>query len=322
MTNFLALLALILLGCAGYTLYATTKIQQTWPRHGRFMLAGGVRAHVVEHGTGDHDVLVLHGAASNARELVAAFDGRLEGFRLIAPDRPGLGYSARPPNSHELGVQAAFIADTIDQYGKKPIVCVGHSWGSAVLLRVALDRPDLVKALVLLAPASHPWAPKPNWLNKLAVIPILGDILIWTAPATLGPLMLDAGIARGFAPGPVVPADYAARIGTPLFFRPQSYRANAQDMEAASGELGKQAPRYASLTIPVTIVSGQGDVIVYNGIHAAGLARDIAHATSYRVMGAGHMPHWVDPDLVTTIIKAHVQETPLPASDTQFRAEA
>jgi pimeloyl-ACP methyl ester carboxylesterase len=322
MTNFMMLLALILVCCAGYTLYSTAKIQARWPRQGRLLLAGGVKAHVVEQGSGDHIVLLLHGAASNARELLAAFEGRLEGSRLIAPDRPGLGYSERPKNSHELGVQASFIADILDHYGNKPVVCVGHSWGSAVILRLALDRPDLVKALVLLAPASHPWATRPNWLNKLAVIPVLGDLLIWTGPATLGPLMLDAGIARGFAPGPTNPQDYAQRIGTPLFFRPHSYRANAQDMEAASFELAKQSPRYATLACPVTAVSGQGDLIVYNGIHAAGLARDIPQASAYRVPKAGHMPHWVDPDLVSAIIKAHVHETALPASHTQFRAEA
>jgi pimeloyl-ACP methyl ester carboxylesterase len=322
MTQLTFLLVAILACGFIYTLIASKRIEARWPAHGRMLQAGGVSAHVVEAGAGDTDVLVLHGAASNARELLAAFDGHLDGYRLIAPDRPGLGYSQRPKNAHHLEVQAGFIADILDQYSKKPIVCVGHSWGCAVLLRLALDRPDLVKALVLLAPASHPWPSKPNWLNKLAVIPVLGDLLIWTAPASLGPFMMEAGVARGFAPGSTNPANYADLIGTPLFFRPHSYRANAEDMEAASGELAQQAPRYGSLTIPVSIVSGQGDVIVYNGIHAAGLARDIPHATSYRVVGAGHMPHWVDTPLVTDIIKAHANNTPLPATHTQFRAEA
>jgi pimeloyl-ACP methyl ester carboxylesterase len=320
MTAFLMTLALLVAAGIAYTLYATARIQARWPRHGRLVMAGGVTAHVAEQGSGDIDVLVLHGAASNARELMAAFGDHLAGVRLIAPDRPGLGYSARPRDAHELGVQGAFVADILDQYGGKPIVCVGHSWGSAVLLRLALDRPDLVKALVLIAPASHPWQTKPNWLNRLAVIPVLGDLLIWTAPAALGPVMMEAGVARGFAPGPTKPTDYATIIGTPLFFRPHSYRANAEDMEAASGELALQASRYKDLKIPVSVISGQGDRIVYNGIHAAGLARDIPHATSYRVPGAGHMPHWVDPDLVATIIKAHVEGIAPPATDTQFRA--
>jgi pimeloyl-ACP methyl ester carboxylesterase len=320
MTNLIVIIIAIFAVGFIHTLFAITRIERRWPAHGRIVRAAGVDAHVVTSGEGEETVLVLHGAASNARELLAAFEGHMDGVKLIAPDRPGLGYSQSPPNAHELGVQAAFIGDILDQHIQAPIVCVGHSWGCAVLLRLAIDRPDLVKALVLIAPASHPFPPKPNWLNRLAIIPILGDLLIWTAPATLGPFMMDAGIARGFSPGPTKPANYADLIGTPLFFRPHSYRANAQDMEAASHELALQAPHYRALKLPVSVISGQGDVIVYNGIHAAGVARDIPHATSYRVMGAGHMPHWVDTPLVTDIIKAHVSGADFPASHTQFRA--
>jgi pimeloyl-ACP methyl ester carboxylesterase len=62
-------------------------------------------------------------------------------------------------------------------------------------------------------------------------------------------------------------------------------------------------------------------VIVYNAIHAAGLKRDIPHATSFRVPEAGHMPHWVDPDLVEGIIRAHATDTVYEGSSAQFRAE-
>jgi pimeloyl-ACP methyl ester carboxylesterase len=240
---------------------------------------------------------------------------------LIAPDRPGLGHSGVPKNSHQLGVQAAFIADILTATARGPVVAVGHSWGCGVSLRLALDRPDLVKALVLLAPASHPWKQKLNIMNKLANLPIIGDLLVWTLPTLLGPHLMLAGIARGFAPGPVMPEDYGNIIGTPLFFRPKSFKANAADMEAGPHEMGLQAARYASLKLPVSVISGQGDVIVYNAIHAAGLAHDIPHAQSFRVMGAGHMPHWVNPDLVAGIIHAYAKDLPVPDTSTQFRAE-
>jgi pimeloyl-ACP methyl ester carboxylesterase len=312
------LIGVIILAFAN-TLYSNRKIEARWPRLGRLVSAQGVAAHVIEVGIGP-DTLMVHGAASNARELLAAMDGRLDGLRLLAADRPGLGYSGTPQNSHQLGVQAAFMADILRQTAKAPVVAVGHSWGCGVILRLALDHPHLVKALVLVAPASHPWVAKFNIINRLTCVPVLGDFLVWTMPALVGPAMMPAGIARGFAPGPVLPEDYATIIGTPLFFRPQSFKANAADMEAGSVQMGLQAHRYASLTLPVTIISGQGDVIVYNGIHAAALARDIAHAESFRVPAAGHMPHWVNGDLVAASIKAYATDTPLPASCEPFRA--
>jgi pimeloyl-ACP methyl ester carboxylesterase len=302
-----------------FTHYAQNQIEARWPQIGRLLVAQGVRAHVIEDGQGP-DVLLVHGAASNARELLAALDGRLEGLRLLAPDRPGLGYSEVPAKSHELSVQAAFLADILSQTASGPVVAVGHSWGSGVILRLALDYPQLVKGLVLIAPASHPWQQKFNIINKLACVPLIGDVLVWTLPALLGPHLMAAGIAKGFAPGPVVPADYGNKIGTPLFFRPKSFKANAADMEAGSYEMGLQAKRYHSLKLPVTVISGQGDVIVYNAIHAAGVARDVPHAKCYRVPNAGHMPHWVNPDLVAAVVKSYANDTALPDSFAQFHA--
>ena len=311
-------MALVALGVVNTSL-SIQKIQARWPMIGRLIKSQGVAAHVIERGEGP-EVLLVHGAASNARELVAAMDGRLNALRIIAPDRPGLGYSGVPKDSYDLGVQAAFLADILIQTATGPVVAVGHSWGSGVLLRLALDRPDLVKALVLLAPASHPWKQEFNIVNRLAGLPLIGDLLVWTLPALLGPHLMPAGIAKGFAPGPVSPADYADIIGTPLFFRPISFKANAADMEVGSIQMGLQSPRYSSLTLPVSIISGQGDVIVYNSIHAAGLARDIPQAHTYRVPNAGHMPHWVAPDLVADVIKAYAHDTAMPATSAQFRA--
>ena len=295
-------------------------IERSWPAIGRFVTARGVKAHVIEQGSGP-EVLMVHGAASNGRELISALGARLTDLRLIAPDRPGLGYSERPQDAATLGEQAAFLADILRQTATRPVVAVGHSWGSGVILRLALDHPDLIKALVLLAPASHPWEKSTSLLNRIAVLPVLGDLLVWTLPPLLGPSLAPKGIARGFAPGPVIPPDYGDKIGTPLFFRPKTYKANAEDMVIGSAEMGKQAPRYTSLTLPVSIVSGQGDVIVYNSIHAAGLKRDIPHADSHRVPQAGHMPHWVDPDLVEGIIRAYATDTVYEGSSAQFRAE-
>lgn len=295
-------------------------IERSWPVVGRFVTARGVKAHVIEQGSGPQ-ILMVHGAASNGRELISALGDRLKDMRLIAPDRPGLGYSQRPKNAATLGEQAAFLADILRQTASGPVVAVGHSWGSGVILRLALDHPELVKALVLLAPASHPWQKSTSLLNRVAGWPVLGDLLVWTLPPLIGPRLAPKGIARGFAPGPINPPDYGDKIGMPLFFRPKAYKANAEDMVIGSAEMGKQAMRYSSLTLPVTIVSGQGDVIVYNAIHAAGLKRDIPHAISFRVAGAGHMPHWVDPDLVEGIIRAYATDTVYEGSSAQFRAE-
>ena len=299
------------LGLVGWTAWRNQQVDHRFPASGFTTEIGGNSVHYLSH-TPDEpaaNLVLIHGAASNGRELPAALGDRLAPYRWLAPDRPGLGHTARVPDADQLSVQAAMIAGLIQTQQSQPAILVGHSWGSAVSLRVALDFPDLVQGLVLLAPASHSWGGSTNVTNRLANTPVIGFVLSWMLPQLLGPALALSGIAKGFAPGPVNPADYGDRIGTPLYFRPHSFRANAADMVAADRELGAQAPKYPMLKMPVTVISGQGDRIVANSIHAAGLVRDIAHADTHRVLNGGHMPHWVDPDLVINAVDRIVTDT-------------
>ena len=76
-----------------------------------------------------------------------------EHFRVIVPDMPGYGRSAK-------GVDAAdpfgYLADTIrgllDELGIDTAHLVGNSYGGAGALRLALDTPDRVDKLVLMGP--------------------------------------------------------------------------------------------------------------------------------------------------------------------------
>ncbi|KAF0186111.1 MAG: alpha/beta fold family hydrolase [Hyphomonadaceae bacterium] len=296
-------LGLVIVTGGAFSLYSKSKIEANWPKNGQSVSVMGVEANVVEQGNGP-DVLMVHGASSNQREMIASLGDRLEGMHLIAPDRAGMGYSGRPEGAERLAVQAEFMAAILDAKGVKSVVAVGHSWGSAVVLRLALDRPDLVKSVVLIAPASHKWPGGTSKINRVAATPIIGDIFSWTVPSVFGPNMMPAGIAEGFHPQRVAP-NYRQLVGLDLVLRPKTFRSNARDLRIGAEELAEQSKRYGELKIPITVVAGQGDKIVYNTIHAAGLVRDIGQARSFTVPNAGHMPHWAKPDFVASVIRAY-----------------
>lgn len=283
------------------------RIARRYPPLGRKVdVEPGTGLQVLEDGAGP-PVLLIHGAASNLRELPSALRGQLQGLRTIAVDRPGFGWSDRgvAGKGWQLGEQARLIGQLLDRLETGPVVVAGHSWGSAVGLRLALDRPDLVKGLVLIAPASHPWPGGTALVNRLGTMPVIGPLLAFFLPPLIGPLLAPSGIARAFAPGPPL-AGYGAQIGTPLHFRPASFVHNCEDMAFGNAELAAQCPRYPSLSVPTAIISGAGDLIVSNQIHAKQLCRDLPHASSLRVENGGHMPHWVDPAAVAAAIRAMV----------------
>src|SRR5262249_46257250 len=194
------------------------RSERAFPMLGR--LVDGM--HVVERGPEDGPrVVLVHGANANARELLAPLLPLAEDHRLIAIDRPGYGYSLRPRHAQRLRVQAQLIAGVLEATGGEPAVLVGHSLGAAAVLRVALERPDLVRGLVLLSPASHPWPWRNAWWVDLAATPVLGPLFVWTLVPLLGPAMAGAGIANVFAPAPA-PKGYAEDAGLALAFRPRA----------------------------------------------------------------------------------------------------
>ena len=79
-------------------------------------------------------------------------------FRLIAVDRPGFGYSdfGSPEN---LATQSKWINKLVKLLNtKKPIALIGHSLGGSLILKMAIDEPQLYSHLMVLAGSVDPKA--------------------------------------------------------------------------------------------------------------------------------------------------------------------
>lgn len=72
--------------------------------------------------------------------------------RVLAIDLPGFGDSPEPGSLTSIADTAENVARFIRQEAAGSVVLVGHSMGTQVVSEIALHHPDLVKALVLIAP--------------------------------------------------------------------------------------------------------------------------------------------------------------------------
>jgi len=98
------------------------------------------------------------------------------GFRVIAPDLPGYGYSDKPANGrYTIDAQAYAVVGLMDRLGIEKATIVGASYGGAVAATIALDYPERVGRLVLVGTVSND-EPKKKLLLRLASVPIIGDI--------------------------------------------------------------------------------------------------------------------------------------------------
>jgi pimeloyl-ACP methyl ester carboxylesterase len=273
-----------------------------WPAQGRFLEVDGTRLHVVEAGDGA-PVLCLHGASANAREFAASIAPHAgAGLRLLMLDRPGHGHSARPAGAHRLEVQARLAAGALEAMKTGPALILAHSLGCATALRLALDRPDLVRGLVLVSPASHPYPGANAWHAHLAATPVIGPLFVRLAVPLAGPTMSGSAVANTFRPS-TPPAGYARASGLGLLFRPRTFLANARDVVATKAEFEAQYFRYPEIEAPTVILTAEKDAVVSPKIHASALARTLPNAELVTIPGAGHMPHHARPEAVIAALR-------------------
>ena len=285
------LLLLTALCIAAYGEFYSYQTTRQFPPQGRMINWNGAELHVQEHGQTDgKSALLIHGASANGREFLGTLVPHLQDdFHLIIPDRPGHGHSDRPPEAHKLAEQANAMAAVLEATGTQKAIIIAHSFGSAVALRLALDHPEKVSGIIVLAPASHSWGGKTNIHNRMVANPVYGPLYARIV-TILGPSRAQAGMENTFAPQSPPPG-YADSLGLPMLFRPRTFRANGQDVSALHGELEQQELRYADLKVPLIVFSGERDRVVSPEIHAERLVETVEGARLESLPDTGHMPH-------------------------------
>src|SRR5690606_18661584 len=117
-------------------------------------LGGGATLHVVEGGDPQgRPVVLLHGLSDSWRSYRLVLPLLAECGRLILPDLRGHGDSSAPRGDDALATMAADVTSLLERLGGGPAVLVGHSMGSFVARRIALEAPDRVAGLVLVGGA-------------------------------------------------------------------------------------------------------------------------------------------------------------------------
>jgi pimeloyl-ACP methyl ester carboxylesterase len=147
--------------------------------YSRFVEVDGVRVHYQEVGDPNAPpMFLIHGfAASNLVWSKVFLELAAPGFRVIAPDLPGYGYSGKPRHlDYTIASQAKMVLSLLSQLGINRAVLVGSSYGAAIAATMALDHPALVEKLVLVGAVTNN-RPTRYLLMRLFSSPIIGDIL-------------------------------------------------------------------------------------------------------------------------------------------------
>jgi pimeloyl-ACP methyl ester carboxylesterase len=299
----LAILALI-------TQIGVLALQRTYPAQGKVIEVAGASLNIVDIGprdAGGPPVVMIHGASSNLEIMRQPLGDRLaEKHRVILIDRPGHGWSTRARlDDSTPAIQGRMIDEALEKLGVGRAVLVVHSWSGALGARMALDYPQRVAGLVMLAPVAYPWPGGVGWYNKVVTTPVIGPLLAYTITLPLGFFLTESGSRGVFLPQ-IMPQDFVSNTATPLLLRPREFLANARDLVTLKAAVAEQAPLYANIGAPMVVITGDVDKTVSTNIHSRPLTAVVPNAKLIVLPDVGHMVQNAAPDLVISEIDAMI----------------
>ncbi len=250
-------------------------------------------------GAGAGPVLVLlHSGVADRRMWrglrTALAAERSDGVRVIAPDLRGFGESPMP----DVGTaytDAGDVAGLLDERGIRGATVVGSSLGGRVALELAVTRPDLVGALVLLCAAYR-------GLEPSAAVGAFGEEedRLLEADDVEGAVALNVDTWLG------PDADDATRREVSAMQR-RAFELQLTDPEHDGPDRVEVDP--ATIDAPTLVVVGERDLdhFVAVGEH---LAATMPHATLRRLPWAAHLPALERPAEAAALVARWMEEHP------------
>jgi pimeloyl-ACP methyl ester carboxylesterase len=243
-------------------------------------LADGTRLAYVEQGdVNGVPVILLHGYTDSWRSYERVLPYLPQSLRVFAVTQRGHGDSGKPHGEYESRVFARDVANFMDLLGIDRAVIVGHSMGSTVAQRFAIEYPGRVRALVL----EGAFMPRPA---NDEVRKFLDEVLALKDP-------IDPAFARAFQQStlaqPVPPEFFETVVGESLKVPAHVWHAALQPYATTDF-----AADLAQVTVPTLLVWGDRDAFTGRSEQDA-LTGAIKTSRLVVYAGAGHSPHWEEP---------------------------
>jgi len=253
--------------------------------------------------SGEHPLVLVHGSWGSHQQWNAVVPGLAESFRVLSYDRRGHSESECPSGQGSVLDDVADLAALIESCGLVPAYVAGNSFGSVITLRLAVQRPDLVRGVML-----H----EPPLFSLLAgdpgAAPVLGELGKIMGAVIEGLESGDHSEAIGaFMQMALAPGEWARLPGE---FH-QTVRDNAstfldetRDPEALQFDIDWAR----GLSVPVLLSVGEHSPSHY-GLILDELAEALPQVERLTFPAAGHLPHATHPaayvEATTAFIRTH-----------------
>jgi pyruvate dehydrogenase E2 component (dihydrolipoyllysine-residue acetyltransferase) len=256
---------------------------------------GGRRLRYLELGPADaagDPVVLLHGFGGDLNNWLFTTGKLAERRRVYAPDLPGHGESAKDVGAGDLAAFVAVLGGFLDAVGAGRAHLVGHSLGGAVALAYALDQPDRVASLTLIAGAGLGPEINADYVDGFVAAERRREL-----KGVLELLFADPGLVNRQLVDDVL--RYKRLDGVD-----QALRTVAGAMFPSGRQAAVLTDRLDRLAVPLLVVWGEQDRVL-PAAHAGALA---GRGRVEIVAGAGHSPHMEAANEVNRLVGGFLDE--------------
>jgi pimeloyl-ACP methyl ester carboxylesterase len=218
-------------------------------------------------------VVLVHGMGVSSRYMAPLALQLASSFRVLVPDLPGFGRSAKPKGGPNLDHFADALANLLDHESTDRAALVGNSFGCQVIVHFALRHPERLARAVLQGPTMDPEASIPHQLVR------------WLWAGLREPPSLHAVLLRDF-----IDCGFRRALAT--------YRLAARD---------PLREKLARVRTPTLVVRGGRDLIAPQR-WAAEVACRIPGARLIVVPGAAHTMNYGSPEVFARTITPFLNE--------------
>jgi pimeloyl-ACP methyl ester carboxylesterase len=297
----LGVVVLLALGAYAGARSREQEFARKYPAPGKRVGPPGSRLHYIERGSGEPAVVMLHGDPGLSLDFERLSALLSTKHRALAFDRPGYGWSERPQASMTPVDQARLIHAALQELHVERPILVGFSFGGITSLAYAIEYPQDLRGLVLVAPVADPVdGHPPTAAQRLMAMPGVGPLFAWTVATTLAPPAIESGFAEAFSPNPV--DEGALADGRVHFRRPSELLASANDWVTLQGALPAIAARYKEIRLPVELIQAGDDKIVGRS-HAQAVLAALPGTAFSSIPNAGHLIPYTHPGLIAEAVE-------------------
>lgn len=238
-------------------------------------------------------LLTIHGGLGSWRSWSAVADRLADRFEVVLYDRRGRGDSDFGTEPHTFAREVQDALAVLDAVGPH-VAVLGHSFGGAIALELALTVASRVKRVAVYEPAAG-----------------VGDVIGAEQIAAMQRLLDEgeplASVELGFTA--LADAEFMQSAG-PTASRSSAERAALAELAptvprelAAAASLGTDLGRYAAVRVPALVVAGDASPSRMRRGCAA-LAGTLPAGTLVELPGVAHVAHMTAPDLVAEHVRA------------------